>query len=531
MSLTTVYFSLGNVCPLPTDPPTQNFTLFWFRFVATDSVNKQPKMADPDKAESFKLIDMMSYFFVSRPASGRREGFEYQRVMYFNPETEDSLKQTDITGVAEAFIGFTENFRKRSSGAIPDEYDHRYIKSKKQLEVYVQVEKGQFILGLGLNREACDKVSYFVHMASIKALVIRTYETFRLFYGTLESLFAISRGHCMQRLDQFFSHYLSLMRISQIPLIDLFSGVGFMTLHSIDFLEVQCFVTRIVEKFPTVCNSVFLYQDKLVHYTVDKSDISVLYRYLTQHLLRSAVNDELKPDGSMTVTGKKATEPAEKHLGRFITGVVESIGQELTPESQFPTIYMKKDDGELRRHSLVVYRSLNATLCLLVELPEATEDAPEDTATEPVDLSALQAFIDPELSRLGSTIGDHIPSTTVKVPTGGELRFHYVYFNPDSLSLKTSFSGSNGISTPMPPTALYRQVCETFDHFVDVGTPKFTQVEVKSIDDWWIVVKKENGRILTLFLPSIATTTVVDIHENVEQIIKSYFVNLFTASP
>ena len=45
------------------------------------------------KSEFLKLIDLMSYFFVSRPASGRREGFEYQRVMYYNPETEISSKQ------------------------------------------------------------------------------------------------------------------------------------------------------------------------------------------------------------------------------------------------------------------------------------------------------------------------------------------------------------------------------------------------------------------------------------------------------
>ena len=45
------------------------------------------------KSEFLKLIDLMEYFFVSRPASGRREGFEYQRVMYFNPETENSSKQ------------------------------------------------------------------------------------------------------------------------------------------------------------------------------------------------------------------------------------------------------------------------------------------------------------------------------------------------------------------------------------------------------------------------------------------------------
>ena len=62
-----------------------------------------------------------------------------------------SFFQTDVTGVAEAFMNFTENFRKRSDVEIP-EYDHRFVKSSKLLEVFVQVEKGEFIIGLSLSR-------------------------------------------------------------------------------------------------------------------------------------------------------------------------------------------------------------------------------------------------------------------------------------------------------------------------------------------------------------------------------------------
>ena len=53
-------------------------------------------------------------------------------------------------------------------------------------------------------------------MASVKALLIRIYETFRLFYGTFSDLFESGRGTLMQRLDQFFSHYLSLLRVHQV---------------------------------------------------------------------------------------------------------------------------------------------------------------------------------------------------------------------------------------------------------------------------------------------------------------------------
>lgn len=100
------------------------------------------------------------------------------------------------------------------------------------LEIFVQVENSEFIIGLGLNRyipfnllytiniihfrQSCDKHDYFVHMASLKALLIRTYETFRLFYGSFSGLFETGKGILMQRLDQFFSHYLSLLRVHQV---------------------------------------------------------------------------------------------------------------------------------------------------------------------------------------------------------------------------------------------------------------------------------------------------------------------------
>uniref|UniRef100_A0A914XW57 CCZ1/INTU/HSP4 first Longin domain-containing protein n=1 Tax=Panagrolaimus superbus TaxID=310955 RepID=A0A914XW57_9BILA len=469
--------------------------------------------ATTPKSEFLKLIDLMEYFFVSRPASGRREGFEYQRVMYFNPETENSSKQTDVSGVAEAFIAFTENFRKRAE--VVAEYDHRFVKSTKLLEIFVQVENSEYIIGLGLNRQACNEHDYFVHMSSLKALLIRTYETFRLFYGTFSDLFETGKGILMQRLDQFFSHYLSLLRVHQIPLIDLFSGVGFMNMPPVDYLDVQCLISRCSESFPMIKKTLFLYQDKMVEYSVSKNDIIVVYRYLTQHLVQSAVQSELKPVASATY---RETE-TKKFIGKFITGVTEDfIGQEESVDHQFPNVFLSDDNGKMISHALIAYRALNATFCLFVK----NEDMPS------LDLQELQQSLDSELSRLASNIGDNVSSITRTI-TSSDIPFHYVYYNPDSLSLKTSFvdSPSDLSNVPLPPPAIYKQVCETFDHFIDTDTEKFAQVCCKADDDWWVVVKKVNGRVLTLFIPSTPTSNITDIHDIVEQIIKSYFLNLF----
>lgn len=69
---------------------------------------------------------------------------------------------------------------------------------------------------------------------------------------------------------------------------------------SVDYLDVQCLISRCSENFPMIKKTLFLYQDKLVEYSVSKNDIIVVYRYLTQHLIQSAVQSELKPVASAT---------------------------------------------------------------------------------------------------------------------------------------------------------------------------------------------------------------------------------------
>ena len=194
---------------------------------------------------------------------------------------------------------------------------------------------------------------------------------------------------------------------------------------------------------------------------------------------------------------------------------MDFVGQETPTESKFPTVFLtNSESGSIECYSLIVYRSLNATLCLFVE----------SVNMQNIELLELQTFLDSELGRIASKIGDNV---SVSRPLFSDIPFHYVYYNPDSLSLKTSFSDPQNPSTPMPPATIYKLVCETFDHFVETEVENFSQVEVKADDDWWIVVKKVNGRVLTLFIPSTASTCIVDVHDVVEQIVKAYFLNLF----
>jgi hypothetical protein len=48
---------------------------------------------DSSKNESLKLLDLVDYIYILRPSLGQKEGNEFERVMYFYPDTYPSQSQ------------------------------------------------------------------------------------------------------------------------------------------------------------------------------------------------------------------------------------------------------------------------------------------------------------------------------------------------------------------------------------------------------------------------------------------------------
>lgn len=78
--------------------------------------------------------------------------------------------------------------------------------------------------------------------------------------------------------------------------MDLFSGVDFMPLSSVDYLEVECLVTRCLEEFPEAKYAMFLYQNRLIHYSLEKTDLIAIYQFLAQNLIPYSLHSELQPE-------------------------------------------------------------------------------------------------------------------------------------------------------------------------------------------------------------------------------------------
>jgi len=130
--------------------------------------------------------------------------------------------QTDICGFAEAVVNFTSSFEDpmlplTGPPQSSDPYSYRYVNSANSREVVLVVEEGNFLIGCSLNRKKCKASEYFPHSPTLRTVMIRVYESFRLLYGPLLGQHGrMTTDEFRALLNRFFTPYLSTLRLSKV---------------------------------------------------------------------------------------------------------------------------------------------------------------------------------------------------------------------------------------------------------------------------------------------------------------------------
>jgi len=103
-----------------------------------------------------------------------------------------------------------------------------------------------------------------------------------------------------------------------------------------DYLEVECLMTRLVEEFPMIKHTAFLYQQRLIQYSVDKTDLIPLFQFLADRLIAYSLQLELQPEFI-----SKRVSVSENQPGAFVRGMGEEddFWGELT-QADFPRIFL-----------------------------------------------------------------------------------------------------------------------------------------------------------------------------------------------
>jgi len=192
--------------------------------------------------------------------------------------------------------------------------------------------------------------------------------------------------------------------------------------------------------------------------------------------------------------------------------------------NSLPIIFLatkSKADDEVLDYSsyeMVVYRARNATAIFFVKLHNGSDHCNF--------MENLGPFLNQTMCDVASRIGDvfcEIPKVLQS-----DIPYHFIYYNPETVSLRTSFISSFSIlpNSCLLSSNIYRLIYETYDRFVSTSD-MFSQTFVKSENDWWIIFKRIDVRILALFLPQTTQSTITDVHEYVDSIIKAHFNNIF----
>lgn len=69
-----------------------------------------------------------------------------------------------------------------------------------------------------------------------------------------------------------------------------------MPLNNVDYLDVECLVTRCLTEFPDITHTLFLYQNKLIQYSVEKCNLIAINQFLTQNLIPFSLQSGLQPE-------------------------------------------------------------------------------------------------------------------------------------------------------------------------------------------------------------------------------------------
>uniref|UniRef100_A0A158Q6Y8 Intu_longin_1 domain-containing protein n=1 Tax=Elaeophora elaphi TaxID=1147741 RepID=A0A158Q6Y8_9BILA len=464
-----------------------------------------------NKSNACHFIDIFDFIFVAHPDSGRVEGKESERILYFNsPRNESVEKQTQITGFAEAVVNFTENFTEKKDES---EFQYRYVNTSKQLHVYIQIESGKFIVGAGLNKELSINEDYVLRGSAIKTVLITAYKMFRLFFGPFSRLMTGNSTHLKDRLEYFFSRYLPQLRLHRMPLLDVFCGIDYLSLDSTNYLRIENLLDDLVETFPQISKTAFFYQERLITYSVSKTDLPILCRYLTQHLLSKSLKEELQPE--------KCSRKDSTHRGKFLTGLMLPVKNHSINDkynSKLPVVYLCDGNNERRLvpYEMIIYRALNATVCMFSQ-----------KSIDAQFLQRLDEYLGPELTALASLVAESYG--TLNDISRKDSDFHFVYFNPESMSLKTSLTenieSSRNSNLPSIPSSVYKSACDIFDEFLENND--FGETAAKLDTDWWLIIKKVNKRFLLLILRSATFTAPAEVQQYVNDIIKINFDTVF----
>ncbi|XP_058955694.2 vacuolar fusion protein CCZ1 homolog [Pocillopora verrucosa] len=455
---------------------------------------------------SMKTSPSLVNFFIYNSTFGPKEGMEKEKIILYIPTGEELDKKIKNIGLCEALVKFTETFSP--------EKPCNSLHTQKTRQVFFEAEP-EFWMIMTVSIPFSEKMTkdgkMFVEYhdedvldSVLDGVLKQAYKMFKLFNGTFSYILKTYNIEALcKRLEHFYTSYLQTLNFSQFNLLDVFSGINFLPLDKNTFLRIQSFINVIEHTFSQVRYTSFLYSEKLVWSGLEQEDMRILYKYLVTSLFPSTI--DLESMENPRSQGYVIVQP-KPHHGRFITGPTELDD---VPIPRPPPKIFVNTDSEQEELILVVYKALEATICLMISGSYPTLDF----------FRKIDNFIGPQLTTLANIIGEQ----SAKKQQSSDQQYRYLYFNHMNLAQKSSVHSKKSSLPCVAPEImrLMGDISADFASFQEDG-----ETFVKTMSDCWIVGRKSDQRELFVILNQ-KSANLIEIDEEVKRLGITQFHNIF----
>ncbi|XP_015763387.1 PREDICTED: vacuolar fusion protein CCZ1 homolog [Acropora digitifera] len=455
---------------------------------------------------SMKTSPGLVNFFIYNSTFGPKEGMEKEKIVMYIPTGEDLDKKIKNIGLCEALVKFTQTFSPNKPC--------NSLHTQKMRQVFFEAEP-EFWMIMTVSIPFSEKMAKDGKMvieyhdedvldSVLDAVLKQAYKMFKLFNGTFGYILKTYHLEALRkRAEHFYASYLQTFNFSQFDILDAFTGINFLPLDKNTFLRIQSFVNVIEHTFSQIKYTAFLYSEKLVWSGLEQEDMRTLYKYLVSSLFPSTIN--LESMENPRSQGYVVVQP-KLHQGRFITGPSD-LGDVPVPST--PPKMFVNTDSEQEELILVVYKALEATICLMISDPYPSLEL----------YKRIDTFIGPQLTTLANIVGEQ----SAKKQLATDQQYRYLYFNHMNLAQKSSVH-SRKSSLPCVAPEIMRlmgDISIDFASFQEDG-----ETYVKTMSDCWIVGRKSDQREIFVILNQ-KNANLIEIDEEVRRLGITQFNNIF----
>ncbi|XP_033149484.1 vacuolar fusion protein CCZ1 homolog [Drosophila busckii] len=441
-------------------------------------------------------------FYVFNSSLGEKEGEEHKKILFYHPiDIELNSKIKDV-GLKKRLVQIT----------FTSEDDCKALHTQKTTQLFYQPEPG-FWMVMMLNVPKEIKLKDGVEVADYRggevsdriyhAVLRQCYYMYRFHHGSLRSKLTANpktadadeqREQLITELQEFYERYLgSFKELESCDIMDMLHSIQYLALDKALFLRAHNF-SMLCDTFPSIKECIMLYNDQIV--CGGKLSASDLYS-LHAHIL---------------ATTTPVREGSVESCGAFVPQCKATVDG-VEPLSICVHVDM---EGHIERYHLLVYRALNATLCLFLDVKLGAPK--QDFCDE------LHAYMGPQLSSLARDISSEIGKLSAgSIAAGHDNSYNdaapkYLFINEQSLKHHTNIyrhAKTTQHSIPRNVMSIIADLANPIDQNDTVAPTE--EVQVKTTNDFWVVKRRCNWRQYYVILCK-SKATLLDVTQEAKRI-------------